>query len=82
MSKKVYEIVEKGIVIGGEFVTVLPLSLTSKRVTLSRVPPFLSEEILVNALSRYGKLVFPIKKIPINCETVRNTSFLLGVSHT
>lgn len=63
---KVNEVVEHGIVIGGDFVSVLPLSLPAKRVTLSNVPPFVSDEILTQALSRYGKLVSPIKKIPIN----------------
>lgn len=64
--EKVNEVVERGIVISGEFVPVLPLSLPSKRVTLSNVPPFLSDEIITEALSRYGKLVSPIKKIPIS----------------
>lgn len=66
---KVNEVVEHGIVIGGDFVSVLPLSLPAKRVTLSNVPPFVSDEILTQALSRYGKLVSPIKKIPINSES-------------
>ncbi len=64
LVEKVNEVVEKGIVIDGEFVSVLPLSMPSKRVTLSNVPPFLSDEIIVEALSRYGKLVSPIKKDP------------------
>lgn len=66
---KANEIVEHGIVISGEFVPVLPLSLPAKRVTLSNVPPFVSDDILTQALSRYGKLVSPIKKIPINCDS-------------
>ncbi|KAI2646015.1 putative 149 kDa protein [Labeo rohita] len=64
--ERVNELVEHGVVIGGEFVSVLPLSQPSKRVTLSNVPPFLSDDILTNALSRYGKIVSPIKKIPIS----------------
>ncbi len=32
-------IVEHGVTVGGEFIPVLPLSLPSKRVTLSNVPP-------------------------------------------
>ncbi len=67
--EKVNEVVEKGIVIDGEFVSVLPLSMPSKRVTLSNVPPFLSDEILTKALARYGKLVSPIKKIPISATS-------------
>lgn len=67
--EKANELVERGIVISGEFVSVLPLSLPAKRVTLSNVPPFVSDEILTQALSRYGKLVSPIKKIPISSES-------------
>ncbi len=57
-------VVEHGVTVGGEFIPVLPLSLPSKRVTLSNVPPFMSDDILIQALSRYGKLVSPIKKNP------------------
>lgn len=63
--EKANEIVQKGIVIDGMFTAVLPLSLPSKRVTLSNVPPFISDAVLTQALSRYGKLVSSIKKIPI-----------------
>ncbi len=59
---KANDLVEQGIVIRGEFVSVLPLSLPAKKVTLSNVPPFVSDETLTQALSRYGKLVSPIKK--------------------
>ncbi len=48
---------------------VLPLSTPAKKVTLSNVPPFLSDEILAKALSRYGKLVSPVKKNPISSES-------------
>lgn len=67
--KKVNELVEHGVVISGEFVSVLPLSLPSKRVTLSNIPPFLTDDILTQALSRYRKFVSPIKKIPISSVT-------------
>lgn len=66
---KANELVEHGIVISDELVPVLPLALPAKRVTLSNVPPFVSDDILIQALSRYGKLVSPIKKIPISCES-------------
>ncbi|XDV12564.1 hypothetical protein PO909_001202 [Leuciscus waleckii] len=63
--EKANELVERGIVISGEFVSVLPLSLPAKRVTLSNMPPFVSDEILTQVLSRKWKLVSPIKMIPI-----------------
>ncbi|KAL0149140.1 hypothetical protein M9458_055572, partial [Cirrhinus mrigala] len=66
---KANELVENGIVINGEFVPVLPLSTPAKKVTLSNVPPFISNEILTQALSRYGKLVSPIKMMSINSES-------------
>lgn len=63
--EKANELVERGLVINGAFTVVLPLSMPSKRVTLSNVPPFVKDEFLVNMLSRYGKMVSPIKKIPL-----------------
>lgn len=63
--EKANELVERGLVINDAFTVVLPLSMPSKRVTLSNVPPFVKDEFLVNMLSRYGKLVSPIKRIPL-----------------
>ncbi|XP_073712913.1 uncharacterized protein [Misgurnus anguillicaudatus] len=62
-------IVETGLVIDGLFTPVLPLSMPSKKVLLSNVPPFMSDETLVRILSRYGKIVSPIKMIPIGCNS-------------
>lgn len=62
---KANELVETGIVIDNLFTHVLPLSMPSKKVLLSNIPPFISNEMLVRILSRYGKLVSPIKMIPI-----------------
>jgi len=58
-----------GIVIDSEFISVLPLSLPAKKVILSNVPAFVRDEFLTQALRCYGKLVFPIKKIPISSES-------------
>ncbi|KAL0146859.1 hypothetical protein M9458_057798 [Cirrhinus mrigala] len=66
---KANEVVEHGIIVKGELISVLPLSLPAKKVTISNVPPFVSDLILTQALSRYGKMVSPIKKIPINCSS-------------
>ncbi|XP_056607628.1 N-terminal EF-hand calcium-binding protein 1 isoform X1 [Triplophysa dalaica] len=63
--EKANELVEQGITVEGLFTPVLPLSMPSKKVTLSNVPPFISDEMLKQSLSRYGKLVSPIKKIPM-----------------
>lgn len=63
------EVVARGIIIDEMLTPVLPLMLPSKKVTISNIPPFLSDEVLIQALSRYGKLVSPIKKIAIGCES-------------
>lgn len=63
------DLVVNGVVIDGLFTPVLPLSTPSKKVLLSNVPPFISDETLVRIMSRYGKLVSPIKKITIGCES-------------
>ncbi|MGL5100975.1 MAG: hypothetical protein ACRC6N_00005, partial [Plesiomonas sp.] len=57
------ELTIEGIVIRGELTSVLPLSTPSKRVTLSNVPPFIKDETLERELSRFGKVISPIKKI-------------------
>lgn len=62
-------LVESGIVINDIFTPVLPLSTPSKKVILSNVPPFISNEVLTKMLSRYGKIVSPIKMIPIGCKS-------------
>uniref|UniRef100_A0A9J8AI51 Uncharacterized protein n=1 Tax=Cyprinus carpio carpio TaxID=630221 RepID=A0A9J8AI51_CYPCA len=43
------------------------LRLYHTLLLLSNVPPFISDETLVRIMSRYGKLVSPIKMIPIGC---------------
>jgi len=48
---------------------VLPLSTPSKKVTLSNVPPFIPNEVLIGLLARYGKTVSPIKMIPIGTKS-------------
>lgn len=63
--EKANDLVERGLVLNDAFTPVLPLSMPSKKVTLSNVPPFVKDDFLVNMLSRYGKLVSPIKKIPL-----------------
>lgn len=61
---KANELVEQGLTIDGLFTPVLPLSMPSKKVTLSNVPPFINDELLIRSLSRHGKLVSSIKKNP------------------
>ncbi|KAL2085516.1 hypothetical protein ACEWY4_018836 [Coilia grayii] len=61
-------LVERGIEIDGVFTSVLPLSTPSKKVILSNVPPFIKDDVLLESLSRYGKVVSSIKKIAISSK--------------
>lgn len=63
--EKANELVERGLVINDVFTAMLPLSMPSKRVILSNVPPFVKDDFLVGMLSRYGKLVSPITKMQL-----------------
>ena len=57
--QKVNRVVETGLTVNGIFVQVLPLMLPSTRITLSNVPPFITDEFLSRELSRHGKVVSP-----------------------
>lgn len=67
--EKALEVVQSGIVIDDLFVPVVPLSTPSKRITLSNVPPFIKDEELMRELSRFGKIVSPIKKVTAGCRS-------------
>ncbi|TWW76602.1 hypothetical protein D4764_13G0012640 [Takifugu flavidus] len=43
--------------------------LPSTRVTLSNVPPFISDEFLARELARFGKIVSPIRKVLSRCKS-------------
>lgn len=62
-------VVESGVVIDGTFTSVFPLSSPSKKVIISNVPPFIKDDVLIETLSRYGKLVSPIRKIVISTNS-------------
>lgn len=55
-------LVESGTSVNGTSSQMLPLTQASTRITLSNVPPFISEEFL-RELSRHRNVVSPIKKV-------------------
>lgn len=67
-SQMVDNLIESGLIIKDAFVPVLPLSSPSKKVVLSNVPPFVKNEKLDQILQKYGKIVSPIKMIPLGCK--------------
>ncbi|KAK3541356.1 hypothetical protein QTP86_023072 [Hemibagrus guttatus] len=66
---KVRKLTQNGIVINNEMILFSPLSSPAKKVMLSNVPPFISDEAIGKELSRYGRMVSPIKKIPLGCKS-------------
>ncbi|KAK3566205.1 hypothetical protein QTP86_029186, partial [Hemibagrus guttatus] len=63
--EKVRKLTQNGIVGNNETILVSPLSSPDKKVMLCNVPPFISDEAIGKELSRYGRMVSPIKKIPL-----------------
>jgi len=67
--EKVNQLLESGVVIQDTHTSVLSLVNPAKKVIISNVPPFLKNELLEKELGRHGKLVSPIKMIPISCKS-------------
>ena len=66
---KAYQVVESGIVVNDLFVSVSPLTTPAARITISNIPPFIGDEVLVRELSRHGKIMSPIRKLPSGCKS-------------
>lgn len=64
---KVKAVVANRVVSNDAFVPVSPLTQPARKVILSNVPPFIGDEVLERELSRHGKIVSPIKKLPSGC---------------
>lgn len=62
-------LVETGVTVNGLFEAVQPLTQPAARITLSNVPPFISDEFLLQKLSRHGKVVSPIRKLLSGCKS-------------
>ncbi|XP_058257068.1 uncharacterized protein LOC131360525 [Hemibagrus wyckioides] len=62
--RKAEAVIASKVVIRDTLANVLPLGTPAKKVTLSNVPPYISDDVLNKQLSRFDKLVSPIKMIP------------------
>lgn len=67
-TSMVNDLVEHGLSVKDVFVPVLPLTNPSKKVVLSNVPPFIPNDTLERMLVLYGKLMGPIKMIPLGLK--------------
>jgi len=75
----VNQVSENGLWIKETFVPVTPLTAPATKVTVSNVPPFVSNDAIVKELSRYGKVASPVRNIPLGCKNADlNTFCLLG----
>ena len=68
---KVETVVENGIVVRDTFTPVLPLISPTKKIVISNAPPFIKNEILAKELSRYGKVVSPVKMVLLGCKSAQ-----------
>ena len=68
--EKVNKVIKTGIVVNDTFVSVSPLNTPAKRVIISNIPPFISDDVLLRELSRHGKIVSPIRKLPSGCKSL------------
>ena len=66
---KVNILVERGIVMRNTQTAVFPLNNPSKKVILSNLPPFVSDDALERELSRHGQLVSAIKMMSSGCKS-------------
>lgn len=63
--QQVKELVEVGLSVNGTFEQMMSLTQPAARITLSNVPPFISDDF-VQELSCHGKVVSPIKKLQVS----------------
>lgn len=62
------ELTVSGIWVKEAFVPITPLSAPATKVTISNVPPFVSNEAILKELQRFGKIASPVKGIPLGCK--------------
>lgn len=67
--ENVNSVVQTGVVIQDTFTPVIPLVQPARKITLSNVPPFIKDELLIKELSRHGKVVSQMKRIPLGCKS-------------
>ncbi len=64
----VNQLTESGIWIKEMFVPVTPLAAPATKVTISNVPPFISNDAITKELTRFGKIASPVRMIPLGCK--------------
>ena len=70
-QKFVRELIESGVTLNEEFIQVSPLAVTSTRITMSGVPPFIPNEALERELRRFGKFASAFRSVSLGCKDVK-----------
>ena len=66
-ERQVHQLIESGLLIRDSFVQVNPLSVPATRITVSGVPPFISNDLLRAELSRFGKFSSGFRMLSLGC---------------
>ena len=74
---KAEKVVESGVVIHDTFTPVFPLANPGRRIMISNTPPFIKNEDLTTELSRYGRVISPIKMMMMGSEPHRRQTFMV-----
>ncbi len=64
----VNQLTVSGIWVKETFVTITPLSAPATKITISNVPPFISNETVMKELQRFGKFAGQVRMIPLGCK--------------
>lgn len=59
-----------GVWVKGTFVTVTPLSAPATKIIISNIPTFISKDVIMKELQRFGKIASPVKFISLGCKKV------------
>ncbi|TWW81254.1 Transposon TX1 uncharacterized 82 kDa protein ORF 1 [Takifugu flavidus] len=61
--------VAAGVAVNGEHTPVFLLSNPARKVVVSNVPPFFKNDMLLRELGRHGRIVSPMRLIPLGSES-------------
>ncbi|TWW74458.1 hypothetical protein D4764_14G0004610 [Takifugu flavidus] len=68
-ERLVAELVGRGVTVNGAYLQVSPLAAPSTRVTVSGVPPFITNEALEQELQRFGKFASGLRTVGLGCRS-------------
>ena len=64
----VTQLIESGLTLDDEFLQVSPLALSTTRITVSGVPPFIPNEALEKELKRFGRFASGLRPVGLGCK--------------